>query len=36
MAFRKPLGDGSIDLIELSHKKVIGVSNNDKLVFPRQ
>jgi len=36
MAFRKPLGDGSIDLIELSQKKVIGVFNNNKLVFPRQ
>jgi hypothetical protein len=35
MAFRKPPGDGSIDLIELSHEKVIGVFDNHQLVFPR-
>jgi hypothetical protein len=35
MAFRKPLGDGSVDLIEFSHEKVIGLFDNDKLVFPR-
>jgi len=35
MALRKPLGDGLIDLLELSYEKVIGVFDNNKLVFPR-
>src|SRR5580765_41843 len=36
MAFGKPRSDGSIDLIQLSYKKVIGIFDNDQVVFTRQ